>query len=148
MTRVTASGWCSNYADFALSLAQWFIYLAFAVALVETGLLLWAKVRALLKEPEAADSKQAESLRAAGVDPVKLLDALKGLLETLKGLPAWIGIFLAGLALLWIAGREPEGCTPPEARCAKEGTQKCSPQRPNALQPGDASNTQAAVNTQ
>jgi hypothetical protein len=42
----------------------------------------------------------------------KFLDALKGVLEALAALPAWIAIYLAGLALLWIAGHHAGICPP------------------------------------
>jgi hypothetical protein len=48
-----------------------------------------------------------------GADPdawAKFLDSLKGVLEALAALPAWIAIYLAGLALLWIAGHHSGIC--------------------------------------
>ncbi|MEA3064234.1 MAG: hypothetical protein QOJ27_669 [Sphingomonadales bacterium] len=134
--------WCANYAGFALTLAKGFLILAFLVALVETALALWAKLQAAKKGPQVAQTAMAES----AVDPVKLLEALKALLETLKGLPAWVAIFLAGLALLWIAGEKPKACAPPEVRCAQTGAQKCPPVR--SAGQGEPSNTQATANTQ
>ena len=44
----------------------------------------------------------------------KVLDSLKGVLEALAKLPHWVAIFLAGLALLWMAGQRPAVCQPPE----------------------------------
>ncbi|HET9638677.1 MAG TPA: hypothetical protein VFP12_05685 [Allosphingosinicella sp.] len=138
------AAWCANYAGFTLTLAKAFLVLALLVALVETALALWTKLQAVRKAPAVAERSLAES----AVDPVKLLDALKGVLEALKGLPAWIAIFLAGLALLWIAGQEPKACTPPAARCDQEGAQKCPPVRPTPPPPRDTSNTQGTTNTQ
>lgn len=87
-------------------------------------------------------------MAAAAVDPVELLEALKGLLEALKGLPAWIAIFLAGLALLWIAGEKPEACAPPPPRSAQEKAQKIPPKLPTPPPPGATPNTQGTANTQ
>src|SRR4051812_32736874 len=88
------ASWCAGYAGFALTLGKVFLILALLVALVETALALWAKFLAARKGPVVAEN----ALAAGAVDPVKLIDALKALLETLKALPAWIAIFLAGLA--------------------------------------------------
>ncbi|HEV2746272.1 MAG TPA: hypothetical protein VGW34_03115 [Allosphingosinicella sp.] len=100
--------WCWKYGDFALNLAQLFLYLALVMALIETGLLLAAKLRALLAKPAPPTSDS--QTKSAPLDPVKLIEAVRALLETLKGLPAWVAIFLAGLALLWIAGEQPDAC--------------------------------------
>lgn len=107
--------WCSDYSEFALGLAKWFLIISLVVAVVETAIALWAKFESARKSDAAARGVTA----SAGADPAawaKLLEALKGVLETLKGLPAWIAIFLAGLALLWIAARRPEACPQPPAR--------------------------------
>lgn len=124
---------CVNYADFALALAKAFLILAFLVALLETGLALWGKLEAARKGPEVARN----GIAAPDVDPVKFLEALKALLEILKGLPAWIALFLAGIALLWFAG----GNANTRAAGAPSNTQRTS----NTQAP---SNTQASSNTQ
>jgi hypothetical protein len=97
---------CANYAGFALTLGEAFLILALLVALVETALALWAKLQAARKGPEVAQ----KGIANPAVDPVKLLEALKAVLDALKGLPSWIAIFLAGLALLWMAGQRPKNC--------------------------------------
>jgi hypothetical protein len=102
---------CGGAAELALTLSKGFLILAIVVAVLETGLALWVKLHAARKGPVVADSA-LESIVPA-VDPVKLLDALKGLLQTLKALPAWIAIFLAGVLLFWVAGRlASDGCAP------------------------------------
>jgi hypothetical protein len=103
---------CGKYLPFALSLSKWFLALALLVAVIETALLLAAKLKALLEKPPASDPTRAKTFTDAGIDPVKLIDAVKGLLETLKGLPAWVALFLAGLALLWVAAVESQTCKP------------------------------------
>ena len=103
---------CGDAAGLALTLAQGFLILALVVAVLETALALWAKYQAARKGPVVADNALEAIVPA--VDPIKLLDALKGLLDTLKALPAWIAIFLAGVLLLWVAGRlASDGCAPP-----------------------------------
>ena len=93
---------CGIYLDFVLILSGILLVLSLLIGLVEAWLLLAAKLKAARKGPVVADSA-LESIVPA-VDPVKLLDALKGLLETLKGLPIWIALFLAGVLLFWMAG--------------------------------------------
>jgi hypothetical protein len=134
--------WSTDYANIALFMAQLFLGLAFAVAVVETGLALWAKVLAARRGPVIVENATTETVVPA-VDPVKLLEALKALLETLKGLPAWIAIFLAGLALLWIAGQKPEICTRAGASHSEQNRGALNPDRQN----GQAGNTQAPIET-
>lgn len=135
------TAWCTNYAEFALWLAKGFLLLAFAVAIAETALALWAKWKAAQQGPVVVETAAAAALPA--VDPVKLLEALKALLETLKGLPAWIAIFLAGLALLWMAGQKPELCAPPGSTASRPGSNAQNPARPT----GQASNVQTPAET-
>ena len=98
--------WCDAYGWVTLILGTIFLLGALAAALVETLALIRAKRDAAEKAPEIVRS----SAKADGVDPVELLEALKGVLEAIKGLPAWIAVFLAGLALLWLASEQPEAC--------------------------------------
>jgi hypothetical protein len=130
----------ANYAGFALTLGEAFLILALLVALVETALALWAKLQAARKGPEAVQ----KGIANPAVDPVKLLEALKAILDALKGLPSWIAIFLAGLALLWMVGQEPKACSTTNASkaCKSESTQSGSP-----TAPAPASNAQATPNT-
>lgn len=101
------AGFCADYATLSFDLAWWFLVGALLAAAVETGVALWSKLVAARSAPRADPS------RATDADSVaKLLEALKGLLEALTKLPAWVAIFLAGLALLWMAGQRPEICVP------------------------------------
>jgi hypothetical protein len=100
---------CTIYFDVASPLAKLFLGLALLVALVETGLALWAKVKALRVSRQVS----APTAIADADSWARFLEALAKLLETLTKLPAWVAIFLAGLALLWIAGQQPEGCKAP-----------------------------------
>lgn len=85
----------------SLTLAKLFLYLSFGVALIETAITLWSRIFAARRLPETGGTT------VKAVDPgtiTKLVEALKGLIQSLAAAPAWIAIFLAGLALLWSAG--------------------------------------------
>ena len=96
------AGLCNTVTGFA----SLFIVLAFIIALVETGLALWAKWKALQTAPktQAQLTDNADGL-------AKVLEALAKVLAALKDLPAWIAILLAGLALAWTATSAPGLCT-------------------------------------
>ena len=96
---------CTRHAEFAFKLGRWFVYLALAIAVVET---LAAIALAFMKPSTGPAARDAGAA-------AKLLDALKGVLEALVKLPRWVAIFLAGLALLWIAGERPGLCDPAPA---------------------------------
>jgi hypothetical protein len=143
-----ALAWCGNYASFALTLAEAFLILAFLVALIETGCALWAKLQAARGVPAVVP--RAVAAAVPEVDPVKLLEALKGVLEALKGLPAWVAIFLAGLALLWMAGQKLEICAQTNtSRSSDQATaNQTGPHASNlARATGQASNGQAQTET-
>jgi hypothetical protein len=91
-------GLCNNLVGWA----EWFLWFAFAAAIVEVGLALWAK-----RPKKALDRERHEGL-AAGPD----LDGLAKVLQALKDLPPWIAIFLAALALAWTAATAPGLCAP------------------------------------
>jgi len=140
------AAWCENFSGFALALAQAFLILALIVALVETAIGLWAKLQAARKAPDAV--KAAEGQEALAVDPVKLLEALKAVLEALKGLPAWIAIFLAGLALLWMTGQKPELCPAPGSPGNEVNTSRPASNDSNVARPdAPVSNAQAPAAT-
>ncbi len=85
-------------------LASLFLWLALIAALVETGLPLVARWKAL-RQGKAAP-KAREQLSFDG-----FLDALAKVLTALKDLPAWVAIFLAGLALVWTRSAAAGLCT-------------------------------------
>jgi len=93
---------CTRHAEFAFKLGRWFVYLALVIAVVET---LAAIALAFMKPANGPAPANADAA-------AKLLEALKGVLEALVKLPRWVAIFLAGLALLWIAGEGPGLCDP------------------------------------
>jgi hypothetical protein len=95
---------CKELATFAFNWGRAFIVASFVFAVVGTLLTL---IITLIKAWHPDKPK-------LGADPdawAKFLDSLKGVLEALAALPAWIAIYLAGLTLLWIAGH-PSGICP------------------------------------
>ena len=91
-------GLCNNLVGWA----EWFLWFAFAAAIVEVGLALWAK------RPKKALDRERDERLAARPD----LDGLAKVLQALKNLPPWIAIFLAALALAWTAATAPGLCAP------------------------------------
>ena len=89
-------GLCNSVTGFA----SLFIILAFAVAVIETGLALYAKWKAFQEARKAHEGYAAEGI----------LDALAKVLAALKDLPAWVAIFLAAMALVWTATSAPGIC--------------------------------------
>ena len=98
--------WCDYYGVF--------LFVVGAILIVAAG------VAALLEISQALRTKRvaADITESTVADSVKALEAFKGVLEAIKGLPPWIPIFLAGLALVWLAGQRPEACTPVPAAAA------------------------------
>lgn len=95
-----------SLCNWVSGLAGLFLLSALIVALAETALLLFLKWQSLQQQPKAGFAG-AESLEGLA----KVIDAFKGLLLALKDLPAWIALFLAGLALVWTASSAPHLCT-------------------------------------
>lgn len=97
-----------------------FLWIAFIIALLGALADIISKVIALFKRQTPVNAQ--ESIDA---DPVKFIDALKGLIDTLARAPAWMAMFLAAMALLWATSAAmPEYCNAP------------APSRPNAVQSG------------
>lgn len=102
--------WSLCQGWFALPTA--FLWLAFVVAIAQTLVMILAKLAALNVQPKSTDDAGAGN-SGMTADPeawAKLVDAFRGLLESLTKLPAWVAIFLAGIALLWIVGEYPQLC--------------------------------------
>jgi len=85
-----------------------FLWVALVAAVAETALTLWLKWDAARKRPSDVGATK-EALATAGW--TQFIEALSKLLSALKDLPAWVAIFLAGLALLWTAGSVPHLCS-------------------------------------
>jgi hypothetical protein len=78
-------------------LTNLFLWAALIFAGIETAVTLRIKWETWKRTPHP----QSDRVTADPGDWAKLLEALTKLLLALKDLPAWVAIFLAGLALLW-----------------------------------------------
>ena len=88
---------------FAAFWGKAFVLLAFVAAIAH---IVISSIVAII------EAKKARSGERQSVAAEKFLDSLKGVLEALANLPAWVAIFLAGLALLWIAQEYAGKCAP------------------------------------
>jgi hypothetical protein len=88
---------CSS--DFVFNGAKFFIAVALVAAIAHVIVYSIVELRPKQEPPPKS---------LVGFD--KVLEGLKGVLEALANLPHWVAIFLAGLALLWMAGQRPEVC--------------------------------------
>ena len=95
------SGLCSSVSGFGFL----FLLIAALAAIAETQLTLLAKRKALKAAPET----KKDFVKTEGL--AKVLEALAKVLLALKDLPAWVAVFLAGLALVWTATSAPGLCT-------------------------------------
>ncbi|MGH6730027.1 MAG: hypothetical protein ACREBK_07720 [Sphingomicrobium sp.] len=93
---------CSNIG----TIAELFLWFSLGFAILETGVMLIAKSRTPQVPPPSTMANDPDAW-------AKVLEALTKLLLALKDLPAWIAIFLAGLALLWSLGGIPRVCPSP-----------------------------------
>jgi hypothetical protein len=101
---------CTTVGNFA----GLFLLLAAIAALAETAVLVMTKLRVLKKEaPSAQGGTKAESLAPE-------LEGLAKVLNALKELPAWVALFLAGLALIWTASAAPKLCPCPNTNVCKQ----------------------------
>ena len=100
------TGPCHDLVVFGYKWGGWFIVASFWFAVFGTALTMLITVVKAWKGP----TDPAKPRNDPGGGWTKFLEALKGVLETLATLPAWIAIYLAGLALLWIAGRHSGLC--------------------------------------
>ena len=78
-------------------LTNLFLWAALIFAGIETAVTLRIKWETWKRTPHP----QSQGVAADPGDWSKLFEALTKLLLALKELPAWVAIFLAGLALLW-----------------------------------------------
>lgn len=90
---------CTTLRSDLLWFAEAFLWLALVLALLAAAADLATKLAPLLNQPTFPASRSA-----ASTDPVKLLDALKGLIDVIAKAPTWIAAFGAAMALAWAAG--------------------------------------------
>ena len=105
---------CQNLAEFAFRLGRLFVWLALLAAITHVIVYSIVELRKSRTKPAA------QTIAPVGID--KILEALKGVLTALASLPHWVAIFLAGLALLWMAGQRPEVCPAPAPAPAAAST--------------------------
>lgn len=101
--------------DFCLNWINWFFHIGNAVLMLSTlagliyaGVEIYAKTKAI--------GKLSTDKEAAGGFP----EAAKALVEALSKAPVWLGLFIGGLLLLWVAANEvPKVCRTPAAETDK-----------------------------
>jgi hypothetical protein len=85
---------------------EWFLWIAIVIAALGALAELVTKLAPLFNK-----STYPPARAAVPVDPVKLIDSIKNLIDALTRAPAWIALFLAALALLWVTqGYMPSFC--------------------------------------
>ena len=94
--------------EFLIDLAKAFLWLSLIMAFLAALTDIVVKIAPLF--PRGA---YPPVRGPAATDPVKFIDALKALVEALTKAPAWIAMFLAGVALLWIANQAYTGICQP-----------------------------------
>lgn len=112
----TAPAWASEFCELY---GEILIYAGLAFVLIALLLAAVGAVMALRKEANSsiADRKGITD----NVDPVKFIDALKGLVDALAKAPAWFAMFLGGALLLWMAGKLAEDACAPQNNSQREG---------------------------
>jgi hypothetical protein len=89
---------CKDLAQTLVFLAEAFLWAALIVALLGAIADIAVKLWALLHKPASSDKANLVA------DPGAFITALKGLIDSLANAPAWIAMFLGGVALIWAAG--------------------------------------------
>ena len=131
--------WCDDYGGFLFVLGAILLVLAGIAAVVEIALRLKARMDVVRRAPTSEES--LTKMRAENIDPVQLSEALARVLEAIKGLPGWIALFLAGLALVWFAGQRIEACSPaPPPQQGDGGDNSDSPPADNGQAPSEPGN--------
>ena len=116
---------CAALADFTFYWGGWFIRVAFFAALAY--LLIGIIGQAIAWFKALKDRLKDVEARSLVLDAGSLT-ALKGVLEALVNLPAWVAIFLAGFALLWMA-QDPGKCAASNTQSAAEGQKQPAKQQ-------------------
>ncbi|HEX8365021.1 MAG TPA: hypothetical protein VF603_07040 [Allosphingosinicella sp.] len=116
-----ASAWVT---DFCNAYGDIIVYTALAFLVVALLLALGNGIAALRRTWNATDTNTNFTDNVG--DPVKFLDALKGLVDALAKAPAWFAMFLGGALLLWVAS----GLA--EKLCLPEVAQRSTTERSNS----------------
>lgn len=91
---------CAGWIDEFLGIA----YVMLWIALVLGALYVLASVIGAFRKPPRVDGRE---------DGGGVIDAVTGLVAALAKAPAWFALFIAGLALLWVASSQiPAICRP------------------------------------
>lgn len=88
---------CEGLKTQLISLIETFLWIALVIAVLTALADLAVKLAPLFSRERGFAAPRT----AAPVDPVKFLDALKGLIDVLTKAPIWIAMVLTALALLW-----------------------------------------------
>jgi hypothetical protein len=97
---------CTGEFGTLLGIANFTLWVGVVAAIVISILTVAERIAVLVKKPVVREGAGG----SAGV--ASFLDALKGLIAALAAAPPWFAIFLAGVLLLWCAGK----FTPAECR--------------------------------
>lgn len=94
---------CRPWVEHFIHLSFIVIVAAVVAGAVHVALDLWSKWK-LLRHPATREAIDATA-------PGDILGPLKDLIEALAKAPSWFALFIAGLALVWVAGSQiPQIC--------------------------------------
>lgn len=106
---MTITDFCTDHLGGLLAIGKWFLWLSLAAAVFSQLVLWFAAIREALAGKQGAHINESVPA-SAGID--KILEAAKGLVESLTKAPTWLAMFLCGLALVWLSLSQLDG------RCA------------------------------
>ena len=89
---------CINLFDGLSTLAHIFLWASLVLAISGVVVEIIVKLAPIF----SSSSYPAPRTGPTPPDPVKLLDALKNLIDAIAKAPTWFAMFLAGLGLLWV----------------------------------------------
>lgn len=110
---------CTAEFGTLLGLANFTLWVGVVAAVIISGLTIAERIAVLVKRPAAHEGAGG----SAGV--ASFFDSLKGLIAALAAAPPWFAIFLAGVLLLWCAGKfTPEQCRQTPSHAAQTAPDK------------------------
>jgi CDP-diglyceride synthetase len=119
---------CEGEYEALLLIANVTLWVSIGAAILITLLSVSERILAVVEKIRAMRKPPVEGAGGgdgAGGGASTLLDSLKGLVAALAAAPPWFAIFLAGILLLWSAGK----FTPAECRKQREAVEH--PASPN-----------------